>query len=381
MIKSLYIIVLITISVSLAGQTPVPVNTFWDKIKFNADLRTRTEYDWMNITAAGDTNDNRLRLRTRARFGFTYQYNDKVEFGMRLRAGNAADQQSPHVSFGTPGESAPIGLAFDKAYIKVNYKGLWATTGKNTYPFYYHNELFWDEDVTPEGIAAGYDWKIGNTTHVKPTVGFFFISSTGKPFDTDVTLKAAQLHVNVAKNKSEINIASGIFSINDLPNLPDGTGTFKIDYTMVVSNLKYTYKSKIPIAITADIMLNLENYTDSTIIANQHQDQTTGYVVGAELGQLKDKKNYMLGVYYAHIEKYSVVDYFAQDDWLRWGYSSASGTRSSNFEGVELRAGYAFGPKFNLLARTYLCNGIVANTPQSDIETANRFRLDLNIAF
>lgn len=381
MIKSLYIIVLITISVSLAGQTPVPVNTFWDKIKFNADLRTRTEYDWMNITAAGDTNDNRLRLRTRARFGFTYQYNEKVEFGMRLRAGNAADQQSPHVSFGTPGESAPIGLAFDKAYIKVNYKGLWATTGKNTYPFYYHNELFWDEDVTPEGIATGYDWKIGNTTHVKPTVGFFFISSTGKPFDTDVTLKAAQLHVNVAKNKSEINIASGIFSINDLPNLPDGTGTFKIDYKMVVSNLKYTYKSKIPIAITADIMLNLENYTDSTIIANQHQDQTTGYVVGAELGQLKDKKNYMLGVYYAHIEKYSVVDYFAQDDWLRWGYSSASGTRSSNFEGVELRAGYAFGPKFNLLARTYLCNGIVANTPQSDIETANRFRLDLNIAF
>ena len=381
MIKSLYIIVLITISVSLAGQTPVPVNTFWDKIKFNADLRTRTEYDWMNITAAGDTNDNRLRLRTRARFGFTYQYNEKVEFGMRLRAGNAADQQSPHVSFGTPGESAPIGLAFDKAYIKVNYKGLWATTGKNTYPFYYHNELFWDEDVTPEGIATGYDWKIGNTTHVKPTVGFFFISSTGKPFDTDVTLKAAQLHVNVAKNKSEINIASGIFSINDLPNLPDGTGTFKIDYKMVVSNLKFTYKSKIPIAITADIMLNLENYTDSTIIANQHQDQTTGYVVGAELGQLKDKKNYMLGVYYAHIEKYSVVDYFAQDDWLRWGYSSASGTRSSNFEGVELRAGYAFGPKFNLLARTYLCNGIVANTPQSDIETANRFRLDLNIAF
>ena len=150
MIKSLYTIVFITISVSLAGQTPVPVNTFWDKIKFNADLRTRTEYDWMNITAAGDTNDNRLRLRTRARFGFAYQYNDKVEFGMRLRAGNAADQQSPHVSFGTPGESAPIGLAFDKAYIKVNYKGLWATTGKNTYPFYYHNELFWDEDVTPE---------------------------------------------------------------------------------------------------------------------------------------------------------------------------------------------------------------------------------------
>ena len=97
--------------------------------------------------------------------------------------------------------------------------------------------------------------------------------------------------------------------------------------------------------------------------------------------QLKDKKNYMLGVYYAHIEKYSVVDYFAQDDWLRWGYSSASGTRSSNFDGVELRAGYAFGPKFNLLARTYLCNGIVANTPQSDIETADRFRLDLNIAF
>jgi len=379
--KFLILIVFFTITTSLSAQTTPPTNPFWDKIKFNADLRTRAEYDWMNITAAGDTNDNRLRLRTRARFGLTYKYNDYVEFGMRLRAGSATDQQSPHVTFGAPGEFAPIGLAFDKAYIKFNYKGLWASTGKNTYPFYYHNELFWDEDVTPEGIAAGYDWKIGETTHIKPTAGFFFISSTGKPLDTDVTLKAAQLHVNVAKNKSELNVATGIFSINDLPNLPDGTGTFKIDYTMFVSALKYTYKAKLPISVTADVMLNLEDYTDSTIVANNHQDQTTGYVVGAELGQLKDKKDFMLGVYYAHIEKYSVVDYFAQDDWLRWGYSGASGTRSSNFEGMELRAGYAFGPKFNLLARTYLCNGIVANTPQSEIETANRFRLDLNIAF
>jgi len=41
-------------------------------------------------------------------------------------------------------------------------------------------------------------------------------------------------------------------------------------------------------------------------------------------------KIFQLSYYYAHIEKYAVIDYLAQDDWVRWENSNM--TRSSNFK-------------------------------------------------
>lgn len=46
-------------------------------------------------------------------------------------------------------------------------------------------------------------------------------------------------------------------------------------------------------------------------------DEKTGYVLGLNLGGLKQKKDWLVGYYYAHIEKFAVVARLAQDDWLR----------------------------------------------------------------
>ncbi len=99
------------------------------------------------------------------------------------------------------------------------------------------------------------------------------------------------------------------------------------------------------------------------------------------MGSIREKNQWLIAYIYAHIEKYAVVDYFAQDDWHRWGFSGATGTRSSNFVGHEIRLAYAIGHKFNIMLRTYFVEGIAKATPASQIEQANRIRLDINIGF
>jgi hypothetical protein len=78
--------------------------------------------------------DDRDRFRYRARFGAKYALNDNFEFGMRIRSGNPANQQSPHVTLGKGFDSDAFSL--DKAYIKVKSKGgLWVWAGKNSMPY------------------------------------------------------------------------------------------------------------------------------------------------------------------------------------------------------------------------------------------------------
>ena len=139
-------------------------------------------------------------------------------------------------------------------------------------------------------------------------------------------------------------------------------------------------KWKTPVSIAGNGILNLAKLNDNpNVVDNDHQNETTGYRATFETGKLKAAKDYLLSVTCAHVEKYSVLDYFAQDDWMRWGFSGGAG--GSNFKGLELRAAYAFGPNLNLVARTYLIKGIAPNKPEATLETNHRFRLDLNVAF
>jgi Putative porin len=323
-------------------------------------------------------------MRGRLRFGLNYQYDSNLSFGARLRSeGSTTDQQSANFTLGTSSENAPIAIGIDRAFIKYQYKGLTAWTGKNTNSFYYHDEFFWSENVSHEGVYAEYEFRLSGGWKIKPAAGFFIITSNGTPFRSDRTQKALQIHVNHKTAESELNFATGLFKMDSLGNTPDGAATFPIDYNLSVTTAKYSYNAgTMPISIAANYIINTSDLTTvPTIVANNHQDQKKGYSLTLEYGRLKAKNDYLFGFTYAHIEKYAIVDYFAQDDYMRWGFTGASGTRSSNFQGFELKAAYAFGPKCNITARTFIVNGIAPNKPAATLETNNRFRLDMSIGF
>ena len=133
--------------------------------------------------------------------------------------------------------------------------------------------------------------------------------------------------------------------------------------------------------IGLDFYNNFQGYSTKDFIPTNLKNQNKGFVISSKLGQLKNKGDWTFHFYYAHIQRFAIVDYFAQNDWVRWDYSSfnASGARISNFKGIELRIGYNIEKNLNLILRGYVVQQLI--TQGNFKEDGNRIRLDLNIKF
>jgi hypothetical protein len=132
-------------------------------LKLFGDFRLRFESDWDSKRANGTEREDRSRLRIRARFGARIDPNPYVSFGVRLRTGSRESQQSPHftISDFSGNATGPKSVVFDKWYAKVKYEGVSAWGGRNSFPFWKQNELFWDDDATPAGLAVRYNRPVG----------------------------------------------------------------------------------------------------------------------------------------------------------------------------------------------------------------------------
>jgi hypothetical protein len=354
-----------------------------DKFKISADFRLRAEQDWDSQTSSGVDRDDRTRARVRARVGMDYNANENVSFGIRLRSGSDESQQSPHITVVdfTGDDTGDADFNFDKWFLKGKTGNLWGWAGRNSFPFWKPNELFWDDDVTPAGLAAGYKVPVNDDTRVALNAGYFSLPAGMQEFSGN--LGAGQIVLNTKIADTGITAAAGLFSFDADEDDVDGAiylqGNGMRDYTIWVTNVqaKLNAGGK-PLAAGADYMHNTEDYDAADLVgasAGVDDGDTDGYVLYARYGSLKSKGEWLAAYYYAHIEQFAVHNSFSQDDWMRWG--SATQTRSSNFEGHEFRGAYAFAKNVNLVGRLYLVEAISDNND----EDGNRFRLDLNYKF
>ena len=355
------------------------------KLKLSADVRFRVEMDRNSETKTEDTpRADRDRLRYRARFGAKYALNDNFEFGMRIRTGNPANQQSPHVTFGKGFDSDAFSI--DKAYIKVKANnGLWAWAGKNAMPFYEQNELLWDGDVNPEGISLGGAFKLGENSKLVPVLGYYILDQNKVEFKDELTplapkdvtqkfgdfsnMTLAQVKFCNKFGDDKLTLSTGIVNAIVKDEIAS-TDDFK--YSIWATSAQYKL-SDLGLTFGLDYFSNLADYKDK--VYKEFEDQKTGYVAS-----LKYSKNKFGAAFtYAAIQKYAVVDFFAQDDWVRWGNSDM--TRSSNFKGMELNFKYKFTKKFNTTLRYWNVNGMEIREGGDQLETGTRIRLDFNIKF
>ncbi len=353
-----------------------------DKLKVYGDFRLRLEQDWDSQTSSGSDRDDRLRTRVRVRLGMNYKPTDMFDLGVRLRTGSDDSQQSPHITVidFDDNDTGDAHFNFDKWYLKAKQGGLWGWVGRNGLPIWKPNELFWDDDVTPAGIAAGYDFNVGDGSKLGINAGYFSLPAGMQEFCGNMAHGQAVLKTSMGG--AGLTAAVGVFGMDegasdssesdcDLYQRNNG----ERDYTIWVGNLQAKLKAGgRPLAIGADFMHNTEDYalTDPGITAT-NQDETDGWDVYVKYGGTKNKGDWLLGYWYADIEQFAVNSSFAQDDWVRWG--SATQTRASDMKGHELRAAYGLGGGMNLVARLYLVEAITS------IEDGNRFRLDFNYKF
>ncbi len=333
-----------------------------ETLKFSGDLRLRYEKDF-SVTAK----DDRDRARYRFRFGLVHKRGEHIEVGARLATGSPTDQQSPHQTFGD--DFGKKNIHMDKAYFKYKFENGWFWVGKNGFPFWKQNEMFWDDDVNPEGVSVSYTTKeiAGEGSKLTFTGGQYIIDDFNDLFKS--SLSAAQAALSVKAGAATITAAGGIFLFNN--NAADSVSYNTLagmDHNIFVAGVQAKFKAgNLPVKIGADFMKNLEDP-----LVTGFEDQTKGFVVQAALGQLKSPGDWLLAAYYAKIERFAVVPNFAQDDWWRFG---SGHTDSSDLQGFELRAAYQPAQKMNLVARLYIAEMIEGS------KEAKRFRLDFNIKY
>jgi len=185
----------------------------------------------------------------------------------------------------------------------------------------------------------------------------------------------------VAYHADAFTVAGGLISIKANPNTDPNTLNILLDNnglrdynTWIVSGQWRLKAGGKPMKIGADFMSNTENYSSTDPDPNTANffDQTDGYDIFVLWGSTKPQQ-WLLGYYYANIEKLAFNSSYGQDDWVRWG--SATQTRSTDLKGSEFRAAYGLNKQQNLVARLYLVESIKTS------EDGNRFRIDWNVKF
>ncbi len=345
-------------------------------LKVYGDFRLRYEVDWDSQRGNGKARDDRSRMRMRARLGTTYSPIPDLTFGARVRTGAVDSQQSPHITIldlsGNPTGDEDIML--DKWFAKGKRESAWGWLGRNGFPFWKQNELFWDDDVTPVGAAAGGKLSVSGGT-LALNGGYFTLPDGG--VDLHGRLGAVQAVYSTKVRDVALTGAGGLFRFDGeagADNLRNGNGAR--DYTIWALNLQArTNIAGQPVTFGLDGMFNTEDYaaSDADPFSAANRDETEGFVASVMVGKLKEAGDWLGAYYYAHIETLAVHASYAQDDWFRFG--SATQTDSSDFKGHELRAAYAIASNMNVVARLYIVDAITS------IQDGNRFRLDFNVKF
>jgi hypothetical protein len=274
-------------------------------LKVFGDFRLRFESDFDSQRADGTERDDRSRLRIRARFGAQIDPNPYVSLGFRIRTGPTNSQQSPHFTIrdfsGNP--KGPNGVVWDKWFMKIKKGGASAWGGRNSFPFWKQNELFWDDDATPAGLALRYSHPVGGGT-LTANGGYFALADGMKRFIP--FLGAGQLVYSAELGGATLTAAAGGFFFDGrsgAENLRNGNGAR--DYTIWVGNLQAKKDVfGIPVTLGADVMHNSEDYSPSErflVNAGRTADanETEGFVGSITFGKLKERGDWLAAYYYA----------------------------------------------------------------------------------
>jgi len=337
-----------------------------DEHRYYGDFRFRLEQDWDSSRSDGSERDDRARARIRLRFGADFTLSDRVTLGFRARTGSKMSQQSAHLTIVDfdGGDRGDAGINLDRWYVRGKSangrRSGWV--GRNAFPFWKQNELFWDDDVTLVGAAGDARYGLGERGDISIRAGYFALPVGMRDFSGN--LGAAQLVYTAAAGEANLTAVAGYFEIDANPSDSDAgkllAGDGARDYGILVGGFQAAFDAGgRPVALGVDLMHNRDASGDSD-----------GHGVSVRYGSTKSKGDWLVGYGYAKIERLAVVGSYAQDDWMRWG--SATQTRSSDFEGHEFRVAWAPISRMNLVARFYAVESITT------VEDGKRFRIDLN---
>jgi hypothetical protein len=355
----------------------LPESLKWvEKVKISGDFRYR--YEGIDAQSGGEWTDGVNRNRIRARLNISAKVNDEVDLGFRLASGSA-DPVSTNQDLENSFSSKDIWL--DRAYFDWHphmFSGFSFVGGKIPNPFYTAggNQLIWDSDLNPEGLAVKYETAVNDNCTLHLNGGGFWVdedpSSSNK---TDSSLWGIQGYLK-HKFEDSSHLIGGVSyydygNLEDQPDLPSRWGSSKwfgnnvnaagtgyaTDFDILEVFGEYGLKlNEMPLAVFGSYVDNL---------AASEQDK--GWLVGCSFNKAKDPGSWELSYNYCDLEEDAVVGQFTESDFIGGGTDGK---------------GHVFGGKYQIAknlqaALTYYMN----NKKNSDEDDYRRLQADLVFKF
>jgi len=323
------------------GGMTIPETLAWiEKIKLYGDFRYRHEHIDADEDAGGNA-QGRDRHRIRARVGLKAEINDEWAFDFRVATGSGDDATSTNQTLDDGFKSDEIWV--DRAYLTytpASMEGWTFLGGKMANPFMTvgGNQLIWDGDLTPEGIAFSYDGKLNDKTGLFAIGGGLWATESST---ADISLWGIQGGLKHAfdngdkltwggsyykygniKGKSFFYKNSSDSSVKSFGNTDGGGSTFAYDYEL--AELFGEYGTKLgdtPLSVYGDYVVNTAS--------NVKED--TGWLVGTKLGKVKAPGSWDVGYEYRDSEADSVVGAFTDSDFIDGGANGSGHKFSFNY--------------------------------------------------
>ena len=310
------------------GPAVLPEGLKWlEKIKISGDLRYRHDHTDMEAESAGRTRwlNGSDRDRIRARLMLEAMIDEEWDVGLRIASGSSRSPNSTNQDLEDAFSSKELWL--DLAYFnwhpaaenRLNVFG-----GKMKNPFYKtgKNELVWDSDLNPEGLAVQYAMPLSDVDQVFLNGGGFWVDES--TLDVDTSLWGAQAYWKHTIGNPDYVLAG--VSYYDYGNLKGRTAlsrtwssanlffgntssgnVYKDDYDIFEAFGEYGFTcAGMPTAIFGSWIRN--------VAASTSED--TGWLIGTKLNKAKAPGSWEFSYDYRELDADAAVGGFTESDFL-----------------------------------------------------------------
>lgn len=317
------------------GATPPPAPKTWvDSITLKGDLRYRyeTRDDDSRLNAKKETYKRELH-RVRARMGAEAKVNDRAKVGIEFSTGQSdpvSGNQSLSDGFGK--KEFRLNLAYlDYNFLGENPNEVHGIAGKMKNPFItMPDDLVWDGDLTPEGLALKSQLGGGFAT-LMANGGYFWLQERNTDDNDDTLMYAGQAAVKL-QFIPEIALTFGASyydyrnvqgkDVIDWENKNNAYGNSTERGNVVGSTTNKAWSAEFtPVVYFAQLdlwVLGTPLAVFAQEMSNSGADKfDRGHMYGATLGKAKNPRTWEVGYSYAEVEKDAAVGMFTDSD--RWG--------------------------------------------------------------
>jgi hypothetical protein len=349
------------------------------KVAITGDVRYRYEYISDDTLSGGVAAADRYRDRIRARLATTVKATDNLTVGIGMTTTEGSDPRSGNQSL--TGVFSKKSLDLDLAYFDWKF-ATWGNLigGKMKQPFVKPGQsLFWDNDITPEGLAMNFSSGMFFGTAYNYWVNEVSGAETGRTSDT--MLYGVQFGTRLPIGANTLMLAAHYYDLSAgqgrapfYNNSSNGNTTINVgtpaaavllnDYEVINLSAEFTAMlGQLPMTFWADAAQNRDP-----------DDLDTAWSAGVMFGKAGNYRTWELGAMYQVIEKDALFAQLIDSDF-------AGGVSDS--EGWVVRGAYA--PMRNwVLNATYFLNkrnrDVATSSGQSEIDY-DRLQLDFNVKF